>query len=221
MDITEIELFSQLSEDDLRLLKKAVQRRKFPAGYRLFDTGEPVRGFYHVIKGSVKVFRVSAEGQEQVLGVFHAKQTFAEAALFQDTGYPASAECLEPSELLFVERQALRDLIVHDPDFALRMLGAVAAKLRRMVTLLDTLTLHNAKERLCRYLIGLLPQCPAEENPKIQLPLSQTLLARLLGITGETLSRGLKSLVKEGVLQSAQRGRIVVANVNKLKELAS
>lgn len=218
MDVRELNLFSSLSEEDAVRLGSTAQLRSFRACSRLFDAGEPVRGFYHICKGKVKVFRLSPEGNEQVLGVFRPGQTFAEAAVFQGGGYPASAECLEDCELLFLEREALRKLVSQEPDFALRMLGAVAGKLRRMVTLVDTLTLQDVRGRLCRYLLGLLSEQSSEQY-QIQLPISQTLLARMLGITGETLSRGLKSLVQQGVLGSAQRGRIVVADVAKLREL--
>lgn len=212
-------LFANLSEADAQRLAEGMQSRSFPARQRLFDAGEPARGFYLIKQGQVKIFRVSPEGNEQVLGVFGAGQTFAEAAVFLGGGYPASAETLETSQLLFLERETLLRIVRNDPDFALRLLGGLSMKLRHMVRLIDSLTLKDARGRVARYLAGLLP--PDGAGPvTVDLPISKTLLARLLGVTGETLSRTLKGLTTEGIISSSDRGAVVVEDPRALLDAA-
>ncbi len=224
-DLTDFALFSAVTPQDAEALRRTTRVLRCVAGTRIFDFGAPVLGFYLVRSGLVKVFRLSPAGQEQVLAVMGKGQVFAEAALFMK-GYPASAECVEDAELLFVERVALLAQLAHDPEMALRMLGGMASKLSKLVHLVDDLTLRDARGRICRYLLVLADESSEggsrstarEEQPDVvRLPVSQTLLARLLGLTGETLSRTLKSLRDDGLVQPVSKGRLRLCNPEALR----
>lgn len=149
----------------------------------------------------MKVFKLSPTGTEQVLTLAGAGQTFAEAALFQGGGYPAFAEAVQDTDLLFVEREAFVQQIRRDPDLALRIVGGLAVKLRRMVHLVEDLSLRDARGRVARYLLTQLE--PGSEVVRLQA--SQAVLARLLGLATETFCRTLRTLKTEGVLGEGLR----------------
>jgi len=219
LELREFDLFTSLTPEDASALSQAVRVRRLPAGTLVFQQGEEATGFYLIKEGAVKIFKVNLAGQEQVLHVSLAGQSFAEAAVFQGNEYPANAACVEDSVLVFVERTALLQQLRHDPELALRMLAGMATKHHHLVRLVEDLTLRDARGRICRYLLGLLPPRPAQVTrcPTIRLPVSQTLLARLLGLTGETLSRVLKALNNEGILELKGRGSLVVRNASLLQ----
>lgn len=219
LDLKRIPLFSGLSPQDVEALQTAVHVRKMAAGSRIFSEGDPVRGFYAVQKGAVKIFKTSPRGQEQVLAVITPGQTFAEAAVFMGGGYPASTECLEDTELLFVEREAFVRRLHSDPELALRMMAGMAMKLRRMVALVEDLTLRDARGRLSRYLLGLLPE-HAEAPAHLELPAQQILIARMLGVTAETLSRTLKAMKDDGTLEITGHGKFTVLDLESLRDAA-
>lgn len=197
-------LFGGLAAEDVDRLSEQVSERQHPAGTLLFEAGQPVEGFYLICSGAVKVYKLSPEGKEQILNVFQAGESFAEAAVFQGMrGYPASAQCLHDSVLVFVARDVLLGQIARTPELAFRLLAGMARKLRLMVGLVEDLTLRDARGRLCRYLLTLLT--PGE--PDLTLPFAQTVLARMLGITQETMSRTLKALQDEEILQSSGPGQ--------------
>ncbi len=148
-----------------------------------------------------------------------AGQTFAEAVAFLDGGYPASAETLEDSELFYIEREAILGMITRDPEFALRMMAGMALKLRRFVAMVEDLTLRDAKGRIARYLLGLAPESITAPCT-IKLPTQQTVLARLLGLTGETLSRTLKNLRDEGVVGVNRSGSVEIFSIESLRDAA-
>lgn len=216
LDLKKIPLFSGLSAEDVEALQSALQVRKYSAGARVFNEGDPVRGFYVVQKGSVKIFKTSPRGQEQVLHVVPPGQTFAEAAVFMGGGYPASTECLEDTELLFVEREAFVRRLKHDPELALRMMAGISLKLRRMVALVEDLTLRDARGRISRYFLGLLPE-NAQAPVQLELPAQQLLIARMLGVTAETLSRTLKAMKEDGTLEIGGHGKFVILDVDSLR----
>lgn len=219
-DLRQFPLFASLTDSDAAALGRAIQVRRMPAGTRVFDQGEEAKGFYLVSEGAVKVFKLNAAGQEQVLHVTGAGHGFAEAAVFQGNRYPAHAETVEDSVLLFVERGALLAQLRHDPELSLRMLAGLSMKHHHLVRLVEDLTLRDARGRISRYLLGLIPARHGTDAPvTVRLPVSQTLLARLLGLTGETLSRVLKTLAKQGLIESEGRGLLRIRDVAALREV--
>ncbi|MBS2038926.1 Crp/Fnr family transcriptional regulator [bacterium] len=203
--IADFPLFAGLQPADADLIETASLSRHYAAGNRIFQEGESARWLYLVRFGSVKIFKLSPRGGEHVLAVLTAGQTFAEAPVFSGGKYPANSECVEDCELVLVDREALLQLLARDPDLGLRMLAGMALKLRKLVATVEDLTLRDARGRLARYLLGL-----RETGDTIQLPIAQGLLARLLGLTGETLSRTFRGLRQEGVLEHDRSGLIQV-----------
>lgn len=206
-------LFAGLQPADAELIESASLSRQYSAGNRIFDEGEPARWLYLIRSGSVKIFKLSPRGGEHVLAVLTAGQTFAEAPVFSGGRYPAHSECVEDCELVLVDRQALLQLLARDPGLGMRMMAGMAMKLRKLVATVEDLTLRDARGRLARYLLGL-----KEEGDTIQLPIAQGLLARLLGLTGETLSRTFRGLREEGAIEHDRSGFIQVLNWTVLEE---
>lgn len=215
VDIRSYSLFSGLTPHDAEILQRHCQSLRFAAGSRIFEEGEPARTFYLVHSGLVKIYKLNPKGQEQVLAVISKGNTFAEAVVFMGTTYPASAECLEDSELISVEREAILQILAHDPELSLRMMAGMALKLRRLVGMVEDLTLRDARGRLARYLSGL-----KQESGRVRLPTQQIVLARLLGLTGETLSRTMKVLRDEGILGAHKGREIEILNPDELRRAA-
>ncbi len=212
-------LFSELSDCDIESLKTDLQLRAYMARQRIFDMGEPARGLYFVESGKVKVFRVSREGTEQILGVFETGDEFALAAVFNGGGYPASSETLESSKIYFLERDALLRQIQDKPELALRLLHSMSKKMLGLVSLIDSLSLRDARGRLSRYLAGLVPD-RVSEPLTVDLPISKTILSQHLGVKMETLSRTFRVLVNEGILGTVDRGRIQILDIPSLIHIA-
>lgn len=209
-------LFSGVEPSSLEVLEPALLKRQYAADNMVFQRGEPPNGFYLVLSGRAKVFRDSHKGQEQVLGFFGPGESFAEAALFQP-GFPASSTTLAPTELLFVEKERFVARLGDHPDLAMKLLIGLSMKQRRLVNLIEDLTLRDARGRLCHYLSGLLPSPEEPGSITIKLPVPQATLAQLLGITEETLSRSLRTLRRDGVLHPRNKGHFVVEDIEKLR----
>lgn len=218
-DLRAFPLFSHISDTDVANLGGEVQLRTYAKGQRIFEMGDPAIGLYFIKSGKVKVFRVSREGAEQVLGVFSDGEEFALAAVFHGGSYPASAETLETSRIYFLERDALLRHIGREPELALRLLNSMSKKLQGLVSLIDSLSLKDAKGRLARYLTTLMPE-DCESPMAVDLPMSKTLLAQHLGVKMETLSRTFRVLVNEGTLGSVKQGHIVIEDVDGIQRAA-
>jgi CRP/FNR family transcriptional regulator len=134
---------------------------------------------------------VNALGKEQVIAVFRAGQSFAEAAVATEEGYPADARALEPSTVLLVPKAEFLALLSRRPEVALRMLGSMSAHLRNLVGLLDDLTLKDVESRLAHWLLKRCPRPLPKEAVTVRLDRTKRVLAGELGTASETLSRTL------------------------------
>lgn len=196
------QLFTGLSPEDLAAIAGFTQVLRLAKDDYLFHEGEPSRGFYVVQAGAINVHRVSAAGKEQVIYVFRAGESFAEAALASPTGYPANARAVEPSAVLLIPKAPILDLIGRRPDLALRMLGSMSAHLRVLVGALDDLTLKDVETRLLNWLVKHGRDAKAGV---IQLPGTKRVLAAELGTSSETLSRTLARLRDEKLITVAAK----------------
>jgi CRP-like cAMP-binding protein len=185
------QLFTGLSAEDLGAIAGFTIVEKLAKDDYLFHEGEPSRGFYLVSGGAINVHRVNAAGKEQVIHIFRAGESFAEAALSSPTGYPADARAVEPSTVLVIPKAPILELIGRRPDLALRMLGSMSGHLRVLVGMLDDLTLKDVETRMLNWLVK---HHRAARGGAIQLPGTKRVLAAELGTSSETLSRTLGRL---------------------------
>jgi len=184
------QLFTGLPPDDLAAFAKLSRTLALAKGAYLFRMGEASRGFFVVQSGAVNVHRVSAAGKEQVIHVFRAGESFAEAGLASPTGYPADARALEPSVVLLLPKDEVLSAIARRPDLALRMLGSMSAHLRVLIGMLEDLTLKDVETRLINWLVKHSGGSPGV----IPLRGTKRVLAAELGTSSETLSRTLGRL---------------------------
>lgn len=196
------QLFTGLSGEDLAAVASFAVSLSLRGGEYLFHEGEPARGFYLVRSGAINVHRVSAAGKEQVIHVFRAGESLAEAALAAPTGYPAHARAVEASSVLLIPKAPILELIGRRPDLALRMLGSMSSHLRVLVGMLDDLTLKDVETRLLNWLVKRVHGTP---DGVIHLSGTKRVLAAELGTSSETLSRTLGRLRDQKIISVGAR----------------
>src|SRR6202142_744464 len=155
------QLFAGLPQLDLEKIADVSVVKSLEKDDYLFREGDPAHGFYVIQRGAVNVHRVNAAGKEQIIHVFRAGESFAEAALATVAGYPADARALESSQVLLVEKAGFLALIGRQPELALRMLGSMSAHLRTLIAQLEDLMLKDVETRLANWLIK---RCPKPES---------------------------------------------------------
>lgn len=217
--ISGLPLFEGLTQPQHEALAEIAEVRPFRKGQTIFAEGGEANGFYVVLSGRVKVYKLSFDGKEQILHLFGAGEPFGEAAVFAGRHFPAHAEALEASETLFIPRRAFIEQIKEDPSLALNMLAVLSRRLRKFATLVEDLSLKEVPGRLAAYLLYLSQQQNASDDLTLDLPKTQ--LASLLGTIPETLSRILARMIREGLIESLENRRIRILDRQSLEELAS
>lgn len=131
------QLFLGLPTADISAIAACAIPKQVAKGEYLFREGSPSEGFYIVQRGGINVHRVSAAGKEQVIHLFQPMESFAEATLATEGGYPADARATIESTVLLVPKRDFIELLRRRPELALRMLGSMSQHLRVLVGLLD------------------------------------------------------------------------------------
>jgi CRP/FNR family transcriptional regulator len=215
--ISRVPSFSGLPENQLKAIKDIAVDRRFNKGEIIFSDGDEGRGFYVVVEGLVKIFKVSAEGKEQILHIYGAGEPFGQVAVYAGRSYPASAQAIAKSHVLFFPRKAFVDLITAIPSLAMNMLAVLSMRLRAFTVQVENLSLKEVPARLAGYLIYLSDE--QESGDCITLNISKGQLASLLGTIPETLSRIFARMTELGLIEVDGRNINLLDNEG-LEELA-
>jgi CRP/FNR family transcriptional regulator len=215
-------LFAGLKEDDLKRIRAIASMRQVEKKEVLFSDGEETKGFYVVLSGRVKLFKVSPEGKEQILHIVSAPDAFAEAALFLEGTYPAFAEAMTDCQLLYFPKRDFIQLIEKNPQLSINMIVTLSHYLKRFASLIEELSLKEVSSRIAKYIIDLSLKSSKEgRSPKeVELDLSKTQLALKLGTISETLSRTLAKMKTKRIID-VKKSKIIILNREALEELAS
>jgi len=185
--IASIPLFEGLAVPQLEELTAISVEKKFAKGEMIFSEGDAGNGFYVVVTGTVKIFKSSIDGKEKILHIFGPREPFGEVPVFTGKPFPAHAEAIAASRLLFFPRNEFVRLITENPSLALSMLAVLSLRLRQFAAQIEQLSLKEVPARLASYLLYLSEEQECPEG--VTLSISKGQLASLLGTIPETLSR--------------------------------
>lgn len=216
--IASIPLFQGLPRPQLEELAMISLAQSVQRGQTIFAEGDLGTGFYVLVSGRVKIFKLSPDGKEQILHIMPPAEPFGEVAVFAGERFPAYAEALEDGYTLFFPRPAFIDLIARNPSLALNMMAILARRLRKFAVMIEALSLKEVPSRLATHFLLLSGQQGGEKL--LALDISKNQLASLMGTIPETLSRILARMAKEGLIKTSGQRLIRILDEAGLQELA-
>ncbi|MHA1549661.1 MAG: helix-turn-helix domain-containing protein [Alphaproteobacteria bacterium] len=155
----------------------------------IFGEGEPSDYIYLVLKGSVRTYKLMADGRRQIAAFCLPGDIFGMEAC---DSHAFTAEAVEKSRIVVTKRSAVLSLAQRDGAFAGEMWQATAADLTRAQAQLLLLGRKNAQERVATFLLEMSERTCSERS--ILLPMSRQDIADYLGLTIETVSRTISHL---------------------------
>ena len=211
--ISHIGPFADLPLSDVEGLVAGAVIRDYPKYSVLFNQGDEADRFVVVLEGRIKLFTATENGDENVVGVFGAGQSFGEAAMFASGRFPVNAEVVEDAKLVQIMAKLMIAHLHDNKGLAFRMLAVMARRHRRFQKDIADFKSKSPGQRLGGFLLSL---TEVKNGPaKAQLPFDKALIAARIGIKPESLSRALVRLRDIGV---DCRGRDVdIADVGTLR----
>lgn len=216
-----VPLFEKLNKNELELVLDIAIIKDYRKDQIIFLEGEIYGGLFILLKGTVKIYKLSTDGSEVVLHLLKPYRSFAEAPLFTGTQiYPACAQATEDSSLLYISKKDFIAMMEKNPAIAVRISEGFAPRLFELNQKFDSLGVPS-RTRLARYILNEITL-----NDTIKLPepfftfqTSKKDLASHLGIASETLSRNLKKLKERKIIREKAK-TIFVTNLKLLHQLA-
>ena len=211
--LREISLFKNISAEVLNKIADIAIELTFPKGKIILQKGEPVKGFYILTEGKVKIFTIEPiSGKEQIVKITEPVALFGEAASLSGSPMPVSVQTLEKSRILFIDRERLLKLMEKYPEICLKISKVLSQRLYHLVNLVEILTLNSAISRLARYILS-------TADGSIVQDFKTSLIAMHLGLTPEAVSRAISQLKREGIIEKTGK-RIRILKPQELKILA-
>ena len=214
-----VPLLAHLDEELRRVVLGAGRVELVPRGMVLFHEGTPATAMYAVQSGQLKLVRYTARGREMLLHLARPGQSFAEAAVFGDATYPATAEALEDSEVWRLGREQLLSMVRSDPELGLALAASLSTWTRVLAGQLELLTQRRVEERLAIYLLSRTAGRALRAGDSIPLAEPRNLIAAQCGTAPEVLSRTFRRLEDQGVL-TGHPDAVIIDDPERLQALA-
>lgn len=214
-------ILRDLPPADLHALVDERSVRSIERGHVLFQQGDPARAFFLVLAGQVKLSRVNPGGDEAVVHIYGAGESFAEAAMFLGGRYPVAAEAVVASRIMHVESDTLRRKVAERPEIAFAMMASMSRHLKLLVDQIEKMKLLSADQRVAEFLLGLCGEKTGTVT--LTLPHEKSLIANQLGMKPATFSRAIARMRDLGVEVTGNQANIrdtavILAFINRTAE---
>ncbi len=210
-------LFAVLSDGERLALAGRARLRVFAKGEVLFREGQESADPAFLLSGLVKLSRSAARGRECVLHLVRPGRLLDAGVLFYEGGLPATAVGVKEGRLLWLEKPALLAALRGNAALGLGLIAALSLRQRLFINkLAGSQGRISASRRVAAWLLH---RAKMEKATTLDLGVSREILARLIGISRESLSRELSLLAGNGLIR-VERRRVVLLDEVGLQRLA-
>ena len=198
--LASLSAFAKLTGAERELLAAGAYLQSYDKGELIFSLGEPARQLVCLVQGSVRVYRVKADGKEKVIHLMRGPALIAQAPTLIGGTYPAGAECTTDCLVVAIPRQSLLDAAAGQPDLPWHMMAGLFERLQELTRSLEAHSQQSGAVRVASFLIGL-----GHDRDAVDLPAAKKDVANYLGLRAESLSRALKALQAAGAIEVTER----------------
>ncbi len=210
-------IFAEFSDAELDEVSRLIVERRFKHDTVIFHESDPSYAFYVIKEGRIKVYKLSEDGRELIIGIFGNGGVFGDVPVFDGGPYPASAAAMIDSVVWSISRTDFEKLVKNHADISLKLIRVLGRRLRQAHNVLRDMALKNVPQRLATLLIKFIDEygTHTDEGILLELPLSRQNIAELIGVSRETATRELSKFAKAGLLKVDGR-RITIIDRDKL-----
>jgi CRP/FNR family transcriptional regulator len=220
--IDNIPIFVDLPFEVKESIMESAAHKIYKKGDIIFSPGDRFDYLFVVNKGRVKLSKISAMGKEQILKILEVGDFMGELALFKDTLLTNFAEAMENTEICIIKNEKVQEIIMQRPEIALKFLEKYTERIQQSEELIEQIGLMEVEQRIANYLVSEMEKDNIKSKNKeyvINLPITKSVLSSMLGTTKETLSRRLSLLQDEGLIRLEGQRKIIITDIEGLKDI--
>lgn len=213
-----LDWLGELSDAETRRLLRVSSSREFARGATVFEPVANPRSVYLLERGLVRIYRLSAKGEEATLGYVRPGEVFGELGAFSDQPRESFAQAVRTSHVLRVPREELRRVLDDHPRIALSVTTQIGNRFKRIESRVESLVFRNLRSRVSHILLELAEDFGREDDGRIviDLPLSQQDVATLVGATRQSVNLCLREL-REAELVGYRNRRFTLSDPAALR----
>lgn len=214
--LSKYSFFSKLDKNSQQIIKDSLIMKNFEADYTLIHEGNSCLGFSLIINGSIRVYKLSDKGKEVTLYKLYPGDTcyLSMSCMLSNKNYPAFAEVLEPTKVVFIPSNVFYNFIYNTIEFQRFMFENLYSKFNEVISVLEEVAFERMDVRIAKYLL----QCSNNANNTKFLYLTQDKIASEVGTSREVVSRMLTDFKNKDII-SSQRGKITILDFDKLNSV--
>lgn len=213
-------LFKNLTDYEIEPILNIAKNRTYRQGTHIFMQGDPLTNVYFIYSGKVKIYRTDVHGREQIVNVLKAGEMFPHQGFFRDDDYPAHAEVIQDSILIYIPIKSFEQFLITNPEICIKIFRILGNILVDLQNRLEEKMLYNTYEQIILLLIRLSKNHGEQINAeqiRITTQFTNRDLANMIGSSRETVSRTLTQLKKQDLVEIDSSGDLIL-NINKLKD---
>lgn len=207
----------KLDHSTKKLIESRLIIEYFDSNSEIIARGEQCKGFSLILKGIVRVYKISDKGKEVTLYRLSSGDTcyLSISCMLSNEAFPAFTEAMEPTKIVFIPIELFNRYIYNTIDFQKYMVSNLFNKYTEVINLLEEIAFERMDVRVSKYLLDV----SKRTNNSDFLYLTQEKIAQELGTSREVITRLLIDFKNKDII-STQRGKITIINRDKLTYLS-
>ncbi|MEA1891207.1 MAG: Crp/Fnr family transcriptional regulator [Campylobacterota bacterium] len=186
-----IDMLKDLNEETLKKIEKITTEHSVAKDNIVFYEGDDSKNLYLLVSGIIKLYKTSSHNKEIVLKYFHENELIGEVANFENMPYPATAKAYTHVEILKINFSKLKEIIYSSPELSFIIQTSLIKKIKNLEVIISTNLVLDSKERVAKYIYNHCEDFFTTKN---------ILIAEILSVSPETLSRILKFFKDNGIV---------------------
>lgn len=212
--LSKINLFKELGVDESKSIYFSANHKDYDKGESVFSFGDPINKIIIIRYGKIKTSTYDDNGRESIRKIYVQGDIIGEDSIFLDKSYQVNGEAIEKTGICQIDKANLRNILVKDHDFSLKMIKSLSQRVYETEMMLKILSIKDSYLRIAAFLAY---RARITKNDVIEL--SQENIASSLNITRETVSRKLSELEQEGYIKNQSYKKIKIKNLSDLNKL--
>lgn len=213
--LAKMHYFEGLTKDELKEVRKYIAAEKqIEKGQTLLLEDDQSDYMYFVTSGSVKVFKKSINGKEQILNIASTGESLNDVSTFDGGGCAADMQAINSVSLYAIKKEDMKRLFSRFPRIALNAVRVLAGRVRRDSSLVEVLSFDQVISRLARLILKQAAASGGERLPHF----TQQDLAAMVGSSRVFVNRSLRVMEENHAIR-LERRRIVITDEQALKNM--
>lgn len=214
-------IFCCLEKDELKTLSSVKRNMLFKKGQIIFSEGNQPHGIFCIHSGKVKIHKLGDEGKEQIVRLAKTSNIIGYRSIFKNNCYYASATALEDTEVCYISKITITNLIKSNFNFSLSLIDLLSDDLKRAEEKITHMAQKHVRERIAEAILLLHEAYGLKEDKEtIDSSLTRREIANIAGTTTETSIRILSEFYKDGIIKLTGKD-IKILDYPKLVNIAN